>query len=180
MSASVRIFGVNCKKIVEDHPGHFKNSQEVSIEELSKLFYESIYEKVYDGINCGLELFFENGIKRDCFTINLMMLYFFSSFSWDDEIELEQYNNSDYKLNKSQVVDLIDWYIALTYVFTDYKDRSVAMKEPKYLEEAKVLIDYFKNNPDENFFQISMYDFVAIKEEVLNAHYDYYFYTYSY
>jgi hypothetical protein len=180
MGSSLSIFGVNYKKLGEDYPGYFKNSQEVSIGELQHLFYESLYEKVYDEINCGLELFFENGIKRDCFTINVMMHYFFSSFSWDGEIELE-HHGSHYKLTKSQVIDLIDWYIALTYVFTDYKDRTIAMKEPKYLEEAKMLIDYFKSNPDdENYFQISMYDFVALKEEVLNAHYDCYFYTYSF
>jgi len=180
MSASLEIFEVNYKKLVEDYPGYFKNSQEVSVQELKHLFYESLYEKVYDGMNCGLELFFENTIKRYCFTINEMMGYFFSSFDWNNKVELESCE-SHYKLTKSQVIDLMDWYIALTYVFSDDNYVTSKIKEPKYLEEAKRMIDYYKDEPnDENYFKISGYDFVALKEEVLNSHYDFYFYTYSF
>jgi len=180
MSASLLIFGVDYKKLVEDYPGYFKNSQEVSIGELERLYYESLYEKVYNKINCGLELFFENRIKRYCFTINEMMLYFFSSFNWNNEVELDSHD-SHYKLTKNQVIDLIDWYIALTYVFSDDKELTFKIKEPKYLEEAKRMIDYFKDvQLDENYFEISGYDFVELKKEVLSSHYDCYFYTYSF
>ncbi|SHN34336.1 hypothetical protein [Chitinophaga sp. CF418] len=69
MSASLELFGVNYKKLVEDYPGYFKSSQEVSVEELEHLYYEILYEKVDDEINCGLELFFGNTIKRYCFDL---------------------------------------------------------------------------------------------------------------
>jgi hypothetical protein len=55
------------------------------------------------------------------------------------------------------------------------------IKEPKYLDEAKRMIDYYKDDPnDEIYFKISGYDFVELKEELVNAHYDFYFYTYSF
>jgi hypothetical protein len=173
MSSSLLILGVDHRKLVEDYPGYFKNNQEVSVEELDHLYYEILYDKK----NCGLELFFENRIKRYCFTINEMMIYFFSSFDWNNDVELDHYE-SHYKLTKSQVIDLIDWYIALTYVFSvdDYVTSKI--KEPKYLEEAKRMIDYHDDPNVENYFKISGYDFVELKEEVINAHYDWYFYTY--
>jgi hypothetical protein len=180
MSASLQIFGVDYKKLVEDYPGYFKNSQEVSVEELEHLYYESLYKKVDDEINCGLEHFFENRIKRYCFTINEMMFYFFSSFNWNNEVEVDSHD-SHYKLTKNQVIDLMDWYIALTYVFSDDKDLTFKIKEPKYLEEARRMIDHFKGMQlDENYFEISGFDFVELKEEVLSSHYDCYFYTYSF
>jgi hypothetical protein len=92
---------------------------------------------------------------------------------------LESYE-SHYKLTKSQLVDLIDWYIALTYVFSDDNYATSKIKEPKYLDEAKRMIDYYDAPNIENYFIISGYDFVALKEKVLNAHYDWYFYTYSF
>jgi hypothetical protein len=174
MSASLLILGVDYKKIVEDYPDRFKNNQ-VSVEELKHLYYKILFDKR----NCGLELFFENRIKRYCFTINEMMEYFFSSFDWNNDVELESYE-SHYKLTKSQVIDLMDWYIALTYVFSvdDYVTSKI--KEPKYLNEAKRMIDYYHDPNIENYFKISGYDFVALKEKVVNAHYDWYFYTYGY
>jgi hypothetical protein len=175
MSSSLLILGVDYKKLVEDYPGYFKNSQEVSVEELENLYYEVLFDKK----NCGLERFFENRIKRYCFTINEMMIYFFSSFDWNNEVELESYE-SNYKLTKSQVIDLIDWYIALTYVFSVDDYVIAKIKEPKYLDEAKRMIDYYDDPNVENYFKISGYDFVELKEKIVNAPYDWYFYTYGY
>jgi len=176
LGSSLIIFGVDNKKLVEDYPGYFKNSPAISVMELEELYYKSLFEKVYDGINCGLELFFDTHIKRYCFTINEMMCYFFSSFDWNNEAELDHYE-SHYKLTKNQLIDLIDWYIALNYVFSDDGD----LKELKYLEEAKKMIDYYKDEDNnENCFKIPVFDFVPLKEEVLNANYDWYFYTYSF
>ncbi|OQP48080.1 hypothetical protein A4H97_30060 [Niastella yeongjuensis] len=182
MSASLDLYGVNAKKIVGDYPGYFKNSQEVSLEELIRLYDEILWEKVDDNIDCGLTFIFGNWIKRYCFTIWEMTDYCFSSFDWlNDEREVEQHG-PNYKLTKDQVIDLIDWYIALTYVFSDDKELVAEIKEPKYLEQAKVMVDYFDavHKEEENYFEISGYDFVALKKEVLNAHHDFYFYTYSY
>jgi hypothetical protein len=177
MGASLEIFGVNYKKIVEDYPGYFKNSQKVSVEELKHLYYEILFDKS----DSGLELFFENGIKRYCFTIHEMMTYFFSSFNWNNDVELGRHpDGPHYILTKSQVIGLIDWYIALTYEFSDDDYVIDKIKEPKYLEEAKRMIDYYDDPNDENYFKISGYDFVELKEEFLNAHYDCYFYTYSF
>jgi len=182
MGADLEILGVNYKKLVENYPGYFKNSQEVTVEELEHLYYEILYNKVDDGI----KFFFGSNITRYCFTINEMMIYFFSSFDWNNEfdqkykVELNSHpDGPHYILTKSQVIDLIDWYIALTYVFSNDKDLVSNIKEPKYLEQAKLLINYFEPN-EENYFVIFGYDFVELKEQVVNSHYEFYFYTYSF
>jgi hypothetical protein len=181
MSASLDLLGVDYKRLVEDYSGYFKNSQEVSVEELEHLYYEILYDKVDDGVNCGLELFFGNSIGRYCFTIHEMMTYFFSSFNWNNEVELGRHpDGPHYILTKSQVIGLIDWYIALTYVFSDDDYLISKIKEPKYLDEAKRMIDYYDDPNVENYFKISGYDFVELKEKVVNAHYEFYFYTYSF
>ena len=181
MGASVEIFGVTYKKLIEDHPGYFKSSQEVSVVELYHMYYESLFEKVYGKIDCGLELFYANGIKRYCFTLYEMMAYCFSSFNWHNRMEMEvESHDSHHKLTKDQVIDLMDWYIALTFVFSDDNYVTSKIKEPKYLEEAKLMIDYFESTLiGENYFKISGFDFVELKEEFVNSHYDCYFYTYS-
>ena len=180
MSGSLEIFGVDYKKLVEKYPVYFKNSQ-VSVEELVHLYDEILYEKVENEKDCGLETFFENTIKRYCFTIHEMMTYFFSSFNWNNDVQLGRHpDGPHYILTKSQVIGLIDWYIALTYVFSDDDYVIDKIKEPKYLEEAKRMIDYYDDPNAENYFKISGYDFVELKEKVVNAHYDWYFYTYSY
>ncbi|OQP48081.1 hypothetical protein A4H97_30065 [Niastella yeongjuensis] len=181
MGASLDLCGVNAKKIVEGYPGYFKNSQEISLEEFIRLYDETLWERKYDSIDRGIEFIFGNAIRRYCSVIWEMTDYCFSSFDWlNDEREVEQHE-LNYKLTKDQVIDLMDWYIALSYVFSDDEYVLAKIKEPKYLEQAKRMIEYFEAiyKDRENYFKVIGYDFVALKEEVVNAHYDFYFYTYS-
>ena len=184
MSSSIEIIGVNQNKLLEKLPDNFidvkkkyqSKTMNLTVQEIELIYYESLY-KVVDEMSSGLTLLFQNTINRYCFLLNEMMIYYFSGFNWNDDINIENYN-SHYILDKNQLVGLIEWYIALSLatnkgkrIYSDYV----------YLNEAILTVDtYYIDLSDIDFFRISEFNFMELKEGVNNSNCDYYFYTYSF
>ncbi|MBS7233020.1 hypothetical protein KHA90_18520 [Flavobacterium psychroterrae] len=184
MSVSIKIFGIyqniilsnlisSSNKIKEK----YENKQHrFSVQDLYLLYYENLFD-TSDEVDKGINLLFLNYTKQHCFLLAEMMDYYFSDFNWQNVNNLESYNAS-YILEKSQLLGLIDWYIALSIPIDE--QGQIYFKN-KYFKEAQDITNkYYNDLSDIEFFKISGNSFIKLKEEIQNSKFDYYFYTYSF
>lgn len=162
MGASITILGIN-------NDIH----QSIIFERLVNRYYESFNRGVEPMI--GLYTIFEVGVKKYCFEINEMLIYHNLGFKWEGSEQIGTYDNG-FIVSKKQLLDLIDWYIALCYVFDNSKE---AIPNPTiYVDEALSIKHNY--NSEYDFFSFSYCKFFELKKEIQSNIYQNYLWIYSF
>ncbi len=125
----------------------------------------------------SLRLLYSNAIKSQCFEIAEMLEYFSCGFSWDGDCRLKQIG-TNYLLVKNELLDLIEWYISLSFVFNNEVTTPEKELYVKYFVEAEKIKNEY--NPKYGFFTYSLSLFIDLKKLISSSEYSYYIWEYSF
>jgi hypothetical protein len=192
MGANINLLGINKKDIYhkitssETYSKYFNTTearQNITYETLNLIDLSYFIQKNIDYTDkniskeFGIENFYSNTIKKYCFELQEMFIYFFQGYSWDNDIEITHTDNG-YLISKCSVVNLIDWYIALCTVY-DEEDR-IHTDSSKDDNFKNAIIIKEKYNPNYEYFKFSLNNFKELKERILNSNFENFLWVYSF
>ena len=154
MSSQIEIYGISDTEMLKDFEALIKVEQDIS------------------------SLVYSNVIKTECFEMAETLEYFSRNFSWDGESVINNIG-SDHLFNKTELLNLIEWYISLSLVFNeDNVSFDGFSKNPRYLNQAVILKNQYKD--DYEFFSYSLELFISLKNKVLQSGYSNFILEYSF
>ncbi len=198
MGTDLGIHGIRQAQLLAKLPESLKDIKEkytgttlhLTADELAKMYYSYLCEVEHEPDSGMVELFDQRGS-----TYGFLMMYakdyFFCDFDWqneDSEGKFESQADQDMIFTQEQLLDLLDWFISLCYIYTGIKGEESEFPEgfkPRYPELARILMDEYLEQADYYGDKLDLwywfaYRFLTLRETVNNADYDYFFLSYSF
>ncbi|RAJ80370.1 hypothetical protein CLV59_105479 [Chitinophaga dinghuensis] len=200
MGTDLGIHGIRQAQLLARLPESFKDIKEkytegalhLTAKELANIYYAYLCEVADEPDGGIVELFHQRGSKYGYLMMNAKD-YFFSNFDWHNEESEDKYESKadfdqDMVFTKQQLLDLLDWFISLCYIYTAIKGEDTEFPEdfkPRYPVPARSLIDVFLEEADYLGDSLDLwywfsYRFLTLRDTVKNAGYDYFFLSYSF
>lgn len=190
MGASISIVGVHHNSVLELLPDYYAEIKEkykrkpirFSVEDLHHLFYETLYEVVYDKrIDNGLTSLFENAIKVYSREIHYALSRYFSDFDhWNNDLVGVEKHDCSYIMDHTQFMGLMDWFAVLQEEGWMEVEPDTVLSGIDYPHRDRALFLLKEDMPEMEFFRHVWYDYEKIKMKAGHGSFSYYFFTYSF
>ncbi|MFB6456402.1 hypothetical protein ACE38W_14110 [Chitinophaga sp. Hz27] len=187
MSAQIWIYGIKQEQLLSNLPDSFAaikdkyhdGKTQLSVKDIYDIFYSNNLPENAELSDYGPEELFFNGIKRYCYLYNVLVVYYFCNFDWEEEIRPQGYDCS-FIWDRLQVKGLADWFLAI-YKVMNQEDT----EHTRYREQARRIVneyasDIYDGETFKDVFSWCDYSFELLKAGADKGDFDFFFYSYSF
>ncbi|RBL89083.1 hypothetical protein [Chitinophaga flava] len=187
MGGYIYFYGVNQEQFLAKASDKFAaikkkyqgQSLHLTARELKEIYYAEMREVAAEP---------ESGLTRLLFSrayhyLLEMIGYFLSGFDWQNDEHVDKYESyadGDYVFSKSQLLDITEWYVALSATANQEEGVDIRYQKPA----AYIVNDYYEPKCSDSFrdgklefYQSMQCILEGLRDKVRNSSFDYFFIT---